>query len=282
MRNWWLGNDSIDAVRRLTGILPARLGGIRTKMIGRLVLFLFIALLSGDQSLLAAAPAKGLHPVPLTAQTQTGEKLALYEQSHALLIGVSNYTRGWSDLENIPKELAPVKTVLEGQGFHVVSVSDPDAKTLKSAFADFINQYGYQQGNRLLFYFSGHGYSDGDYGYLVPADAPDPGQDEVGFYRKALDMNQVMAWARGIRAKHALFLFDSCFSGTVFKARDLPKKEQRYIRRATRKPVRQFITAGSAGETVPARSTFTPDYGDSLLITLNALGRPTVIQEKKG
>jgi hypothetical protein len=56
--------------------------------------------------------------------------------------------------------LAQVKAVLEDQGFHVVSVSDPDAKTLKSAFEDFINQYGYHKGNRLLFYYSGHGYSD--------------------------------------------------------------------------------------------------------------------------
>ena len=135
---------------------------------------------------------------------------------------------------------------------------------LKRAFEEFINKHGYHQGARLLFYYSGHGHSDGDDGFLVPSDAPDPAQDEVGFYRKALDMNQVMAWARRIRAKHALFMFDSCFSGAVFKAKNLPGKEERYIRRATHKPVRQFITAGGAGETVPARSTFTPAFVDAL------------------
>jgi hypothetical protein len=30
------------------------------------------------------------------------------------------------------------------------------------------------------------------------------------------------------------------------------------------KPVRQFITAGSANEEVPARSTFTPDFVDAI------------------
>ena len=33
---------------------------------------------------ISAAPDKGLHRIKLIAQTQTGEKLTLYEQSHAL------------------------------------------------------------------------------------------------------------------------------------------------------------------------------------------------------
>jgi len=35
-------------------------------------------------------------------------------------------------------------------------------------------------------------------------------------------MSQILTWSRQIEAKHALFLFDSCFSGTIFKSRDLP------------------------------------------------------------
>lgn len=82
---------------------------------------------------ISAAPEKGLHRITLTAQIQTGEKLTLYEQNHALLIGVSNDTRGGSDLENIPKEMAQVKAVLDERGFDVAAVSDPDAKALKKA-----------------------------------------------------------------------------------------------------------------------------------------------------
>ncbi|MEE8435894.1 MAG: formylglycine-generating enzyme family protein, partial [bacterium] len=65
-------------------------------------------------------------------------------------------------------------------------------------------------------------------------------------------------WAREIEAKHALFLFDSCFSGTIFKTRALPVP--RHISDKTAKPVRQFITAGSAGEEVPAESVFLPSF----------------------
>ena len=68
-----------------------------------------------------------------------------------------------------------------------------------------------------------------------------------------------MAWCREMTANHALFLFDSCFSGTVFAARALPKLPP-HISSLTAKPVRQFISAGEAGEEVPAKSVFAPSF----------------------
>jgi len=77
-------------------------------------------------------------------------------------------------------------------------------------------------------------------------------------------MHQILSWARQTEAKHSLFLFDSCFSGTVFKTR-AGAVQPRHITSATSLPVRQFITAGSAGEQVPAQSTFTPAFVDALV-----------------
>lgn len=37
-----------------------------------------------------------------------GQQVGLYKDSHALLIGVSNYTAGWPDLLAIPTELDQV------------------------------------------------------------------------------------------------------------------------------------------------------------------------------
>ena len=53
-------------------------------------------------------------------------------------------------------------------------VLNPDSETFKKSYEDFIGDYGYNADNRLLFFFSGHGYSrsGGTKGYLVPADAP--------------------------------------------------------------------------------------------------------------
>jgi formylglycine-generating enzyme required for sulfatase activity len=205
-----------------------------------------------------ASDGRGLQIVPI--KDRAGRNVGLYKGSYALLVGVSDYTtREWPDLESIPSEIAQVASVLEAQGFHVKKVMNPTSRQMKKAFEDFIDDYGFDANNRLIFFFSGHGYTrkGGRKGYLVPADAPDPRSDEKGFSRKALNMSQVMAWCRRIEAKHALFLFDSCFSGAIFKVKALPSHPP-HISDYTARPVRQFITAGSAGEEVPAQSIFTP------------------------
>lgn len=78
------------------------------------------------------------------------------------------------------------------------AVNNPDNKALKTAFEDFIDDYGYDEDNRLLVFFSGHGYThkNNSKGYLVPINAPDPTKDERGFLRKAFTMTGVLNWAR--------------------------------------------------------------------------------------
>ncbi len=195
-----------------------------------------------------------------------GQEVGWYEGSYALLIGVSDYTASWPDLESVPSELATVGETLQAHGFQVDEApANPTARQIEDAVRDFIAAYGYNEHNRLLVFFSGHGYSfsGDDRGFLVPSDAPDPRRDRTGFLRKALPMSDVLAWARKIIASHALFLFDSCFSGTVLKAKSLPELPV-HISSVTAKPVRQFISAGGAGETVPAKSVFTPHFNRAL------------------
>ena len=90
-------------------------------------------------------------------------------------------------------------------------------------------------------------------GYLVPADAPSPGENLNGFLSSALDMHQIEVYAKRIQARHALFLFDSCFSGSIFSLnRSIPRSVQYKVKL----PVRQFIASGSAGEQVSDDSVF--------------------------
>ncbi len=217
--------------------------------------------------LLADVPAAATRGVVML--DVDGETTQLYGSSHALLIGNSDYTAGWPDLESVPRELEKVKRALEAQGFQVDKRMNLDSEAMKDAFEDFIAAHGYGAENRLLFFYSGHGHTWDEIGqgYLVPVDAPLPasasGHPGTEFLRKALHMSQVLAWSRQMTAKHALFLFDSCFSGTIFKTKSLPGQPP-HITRATTLKVRQFITAGSAGEEVPARSVFTPAFVDAL------------------
>jgi hypothetical protein len=194
-----------------------------------------------------------------------GEATTIYSASHALVIGAADYEhRSWNDLPRVRDEVDEVASTLRVHGFNVETVLDPSGDELRTAIRRFVVQHGFTRvnaDNRLLVFFSGHGHTRlNDRGYLVPVDAPDPFLDEPGFLDKALDMIEVIGWAERIEAKHALFVFDSCFSGTLFETRAQSRPGEAYIRASTAKPVRQFITAGRADEEVPAASIFTPQF----------------------
>ncbi len=223
------------------------------------LVFLFISLAHADRG------------IQIKYKGQTGKQNSfLYEKSHALLIGVSNYTNGWPVLPGVLKDVELVKEGLEKQGFEVMVVKDPNRRELEDAFHHFITKYGKGKNNRLLIYFAGHGHTikleyGEEMGYIVPIDAPNPNQDKDGFLAKALDMQQMEVYAKRIRSKHALFLFDSCFSGSLFAlSRAVPEN----INYKTQRPVRQFITAGAANETVPDESIFRAQF----LAALNGEG----------
>ncbi|KHD06603.1 hypothetical protein PN36_11215 [Candidatus Thiomargarita nelsonii] len=236
----------------------------------RITILLFILLSLGVLPACNETPLRQSTPSPdekrgkvLSLSTQGETILSSYSGSYALLIGESDYTNGWQDLRSIPGELKQVEILLKSKGFHVEKSLNLNSRQLKDRFNTFINDYGFDKNNRLLFFYSGHGETYNDTGYLVPTDAPTLGADEKGFWRKALRMNEILTMARGILAKHALFLFDSCFSGMVFKAKKQPKMPKQ-ISQMAKLPVRQFITAGDAGESVPAKSVFTPVFIDAL------------------
>lgn len=187
-----------------------------------------------------------------------GNDTSLYSHSYALLIGNSNYAKGWSDLPGVKKDLTLVKKALEDNGFKVIIVENATQKEMKNTFDDFISKYGRFPMGRLLFYYSGHGYTmkqawGGNMGYIIPSDAPDPNKDVFDFKDKAIGMEMIEVYAKKIDSKHALFLFDCCFSGSIFS---LSKSAPASISYKTGKPVRQFITAGSEDEEVPDESIF--------------------------
>jgi len=183
----------------------------------------------------------------------------LYKESHALIIGVSEYKDPlWPDLKTVNMDLIEVKKSLIYHGFNVETLLNPSSDEMIYEIEKFIRKYGYDKDNRLFFYYSGHGYTQNNkgrqFGYLVPSNAPNPENDEKGFYKNSLKMRQFLSWSKQIESKHALFLFDSCFSGSILKSRShIVPQDISYM---TTKPVRQFITSGSADQLVPAESLF--------------------------
>jgi outer membrane protein OmpA-like peptidoglycan-associated protein len=131
----------------------------------------------------------------------------------------------------------------------------------------FISEHGQAPDNRLLFFYSGHGYTNvaNDFSYLVPVDASDPRTSFAAFQKVAIPIAEIDLLAKEITALHAVFMFDSCFSGSIFTTRSLPdfkptepQDRWRFLTGSAAKPVRQFIAAGGPTEEVPAKSVFLP------------------------
>ncbi|MCF8267848.1 MAG: SUMF1/EgtB/PvdO family nonheme iron enzyme [Ignavibacteriales bacterium] len=207
--------------------------------------------------------------LPLIAQSRgikitgkEGQSLLLYDESYALVIGVSNYNNGWPKLPGVKKDVDEVINALKENGFSVTKLIDPDKSEFDKGISEFIRKYGSKKNNRLLFYFAGHGHtikaSYGDeLGYFVTADSPLPSKGEASFQSNAIEMAQIEIYAKRIQSKHALFLFDACFSGSLFS---LSRAVPAAISYKTSEDVRQFITSGSAEETVPDKSVFREQF----------------------
>ena len=205
------------------------------------------------------AQQPALRPININIE---GKETRLYNQSYALVIGISEYISAWPDLPGVKKDVLAVKNALEKNGFNVTLLENLTKEQMDRAFNDFIGKYGQNFENRLLFYFAGHGYTikttyGDELGYIVPSDAPLPYNNTGNFQSKAIEMQQIEIYARRIQSKHALFLFDACFSGSLFA---LTRAAPEIISYKTSQPVRQFITSGSADEKVPDVSIFCKQF----------------------
>lgn len=218
----------------------------------QVAVYLFLLLLNSDMS---AKDTRGFKQV---IKSKEGNVVASYHESHALLVGISDYTNGWPDLPNAVKDCQKIKNTLMRHGFDVEVVENPTKKELHDAIRKFMFTFGTDSDNRLLFFFAGHGHTlkmsyGGRLGYIVPADAPLPYQNQAAFMDSAISMQDFENQSRQIQAKHVLYFFDSCFSGSIFAlSRAIPQA----ISEKINLPVRQFIVSGTEEEEVPDESVF--------------------------
>jgi hypothetical protein len=205
--------------------------------------------------------------IRVVAKTPEGKEIPLYRGSYAFVVGNVHYTGGWDPLTGVAQDIRDVATVLRKHGFEVTSRTDLTRDMFAREIEDFCHRYGKDEDNRLFFYFAGHGHTEKmatgeDLGYLVMVDAPAPEKDPVGFTLCSVDMQSIVTRAKMIQARHVLFMFDSCFSGSVLNLRE--RVVPQTISESMRLPVRQFITAGRANEPVPDYSIFKQAFLDLL------------------
>jgi len=185
-----------------------------------------------------------------------GEVVGNFTEAHALVIGECEYNNGWRRLPGAKEDAAAVKKLFEEQGFNVITLNDASSRSLRSGITNFLDKYAFNPNARIILYFAGHGATvdlgGRRMGYIVPVDAPSL-SNNANFLQTAIPMTQFETWAKQYTSRHILFIFDSCFAGTVFRSQGSAPPA---INRLTSQPVRQFITSGDADEEVPDESIF--------------------------
>ncbi|MCP4687232.1 MAG: PEGA domain-containing protein, partial [Desulfobacterales bacterium] len=201
--------------------------------------------------------AKGTRELDDRIVGEGGERLDLYEDYHALVVGVGKYDF-WPDLDGPERDAEEVAGALKDLGMKVTMMKSPTSEELKAALNNLAYQKGQKKNRAILFFFSGHGETESlitgeKLGYIAPRDCPMLEVDRNGFNAKAISMKLIETYALKIRSKHVLMVFDSCFSGSIFPAL---KGVPAVIADKINNPVRQFITAGAENESVPDDGLF--------------------------
>ena len=220
--------------------------------------------------------ARDFDRAPLTevAELETwlaqNPKLEPYSGSYALLVGAYDYNlaSGWPALYKPGEDVREIQLALEAHGFQVETLVNPTSAKLESSLDDFFVEYGRERSHRLVFYYAGHGHTESTdhgvkLGYIVPVDAGDPKQDRANL-KRLIGMERFREYARGSNANDLLFMFDSCFAGTVFRATRScvppdcvpPGAADLTVSERVSRPVRMFLTAGKENQMVPDESVF--------------------------
>lgn len=211
------------------------------------------------------------------ATAQTDDPL---RHGHALLIGISEYDDvSWPPLDDVPLQLESLRRALKPH-FDTVEVAENlTTDRLWQKIDQFLRDYGNNSTARLLIYYAGHGYTEliplynESRGYITGTDTPSIASRTRRAFDAArlrsISMARIRAPLQEILARHVIFIFDSCFSGTIFTNRSINDHPisvpPEAVNTLLETPARNFITAGRANQTIPAHSPL-PDL---LIAALN-------------
>jgi hypothetical protein len=135
---------------------------------------------------------------------------------HALVIGNNNY-RHLTRLKTAVNDASDVAEVLRRHyGFSVNLLLDATRAQILRALAKLRATLKFD--DNLMIYYAGHGLLDdlGQQGYWLPVDAED------GIPTNWISTSDITVMLRAIRAKHAMVVADSCYSGTLVRAGAAP------------------------------------------------------------
>ena len=201
-------------------------------------------------------------------QQNNDNNITTSDKYYALIIGVSEYTNPKiQDLNNEPtndaKELKRILTTyytFEEQ--NITLLLNPTNSEIIRKFDD-LNKIITKNDNFLIFY-AGHGYYDpvDKLGYWLPSNA------DINYTDNWIYNDVLVANIKKTHSKHTLLISDACFSGSIFKTRDIIQDADMNYQKDYAVKSRNAITSGTL-KTVPNKSIFFKYLSEKLINNAN-------------
>ncbi len=139
--------------------------------------------------------------------------MSAFPHSVAVVVGIDRYRHGIPELENARNDARELGRILEREhGYRVLALTENVTRGRILELLDRLEQE-VGEGDRLLFYFAGHGLAEdseqGLAGYLVPEDA----RQGVGKTDNLLAMDVLRQRLGELPCHHLLVVLDCCFAG---------------------------------------------------------------------
>jgi hypothetical protein len=190
-------------------------------------------------------------------QTQTEPQITSTPNYYSLIIGVDKYQFASANLFNLNKPIKDATTLRDilvlkysFQANNSTFLQNPTRADILRAFEDLAKKVT-EKDNVLIFY-AGHGYWDErlKVGYWLPSDSKT--DDKSGWIANST----IRDYIAGIQSKHTLLISDACFSGSIFKTREVNSEINEWgVAKIYQLPSRKAMTSGTL-TTVPDESKF--------------------------
>ena len=132
----------------------------------------------------------------------------------ALIVGIDNYLN-ISDLTGCVNDAHDVANVLTRNAdgtlnfdVKVMTATSENNIVTKNELEEAIKELFSGNDEIALFYFSGHGYTEDNNGYIIPSDTQLPG-------RNGIKMDDIMQWCNRSKVKNKILIFDCCHAGAL-------------------------------------------------------------------
>ncbi len=174
---------------------------------------------------------------------------------HALLIAVQEYAS--PDVGKLDYPVSDARRLMEVLSFrynfekeNIKILNNPDRKTIYKTLQSLRKQLTDQ--DNLLIFYAGHGMwlDDMKQGFWLPRDAE--GMSDPSDW---IPNSSIRDYIKAIQAKHILLVADACFSGGIFKLREVSGGPGVSAEKIYELPSRKAMTSGSL-KTVPDQSVF--------------------------